>query len=159
AAIVGGGYIAVELAGVLAALGSDVEVFMRRDTLLRSFDPMLSTTLMECMQLDGIVLHPRSDVVALDGESGEVTVRTRDGESRGPYDAVFWAVGREPRSASLRLDLAGVVTDDHGYVPTDRYQRTNADGVFAVGDVTGRLALTPVAIAAGRRLADRLYGG
>ena len=158
-ALIGSGYISVELAGVMRSLGSEVELFMRRDGVLRSFDPMLSENLMECMQLDGIVLHPRTDVVALEGGPGAVTVKTRDGEQREPYDAVFWAIGREPRSASLRLDLAGVAVDERGYITTDRYQKTNADGVFAIGDVTGRLALTPVAIAAGRRLADRLYGG
>ncbi len=158
-AIIGSGYVAVEIAGVLRALDSTVELFMRREGPLRSFDPMLSETLVECLQLDGTVLHTGAVVTALEGSTGAVTLQMRDGPAQGPFDAVIWAIGREPRTGSLGLDNAGVAVDDEGYVTTDLYQRTNVDGVFALGDVTGRLALTPVAIAAGRRLADRLYGG
>ena len=75
------------------------------------------------------------------------------------FDSVLWAIGREPLTADLNLDHAGVRIDAEGFIPTDKYQCTNVDGVYAVGDVTGRQALTPVAIAAGRRLADRLFGG
>lgn len=158
-AIIGGGYVAVELAGVLRALDSKVELFMRREGPLRSFDPLLSETLVECMRLDGTVLHTGAVVTALDGHAGAVTLQMRDGPAQGPFDAVIWAIGREPRTSSLRLENASIATDGDGYVTTDLYQRTNVPGVFALGDVTGRIALTPVAIAAGRRLADRLYGG
>jgi glutathione reductase (NADPH) len=82
-----------------------------------------------------------------------------DGRQFGPFDALVWAIGWAPNSSDLGLDTAGVNMDERGFVPTDEYQVTNIDHIFALGDVTGRVALTPVAIAAGRRLADRLYGG
>ncbi len=74
-------------------------------------------------------------------------------------DAIVWAIGREPNTDTLNVDKAGVAMDDRGFIPTDKLQQTNVENIFALGDVTGREALTPVAIAAGRRLADRLYGG
>ncbi|MEE9142450.1 MAG: FAD-dependent oxidoreductase, partial [Gammaproteobacteria bacterium] len=80
-------------------------------------------------------------------------------EAFDDFDAVLWAIGRSPNTSGLWLDAAGVDTDDAGFVPTDEYQNTNVEGVYAIGDVTGRAALTPVAIAAGRRLADRLFDG
>lgn len=158
-AVVGAGYVAVELAGVFRALGSDVDLFVRGDTPLRRFDTLLSSVLVECMQADGIVVHPQSLLTGLDGEPGAISVGLEGGRSERPYDAVVWAVGRVPRTAGLGLDAAGVITDADGFVTTDLYQETNVAGVYALGDVTGRIALTPVAIAAGRRLADRLYGG
>ncbi|MCA1798386.1 MAG: glutathione-disulfide reductase [Xanthomonadaceae bacterium] len=158
-AVVGAGYVAVELAGVFRALGSKVDLFVRGDTPLRRFDPLLSSVLVECMRADGIVVRPHSALTGLKGEPGAITVGLQDGQNKGPYDAVVWAVGRVPRTAGLGLDTAGVMTDADGFVTTDLYQATNVSGVFALGDVTGRVALTPVAIAAGRRLADRLYGG
>jgi glutathione reductase (NADPH) len=82
-----------------------------------------------------------------------------DGREFEPVDAVVWAVGRSPNTASLDVDKAGVELDERGFVPTNMMQETNVENIFALGDVTGRAALTPVAIAAGRRLADRLYGG
>ncbi len=158
-AVVGGGYVAVELSGVLAALGSGVTVFMRGDRPLRNFDSLLSETLHECMREDGIDVRIGASVVALGGKAGAITVRAEDGTEEGPFDTVIWATGRNPRTGGLGLDAAGVAADDTGAVATDLYQRTNVETVFALGDVTGRVALTPVAIAAGRRLADRLYGG
>ena len=82
-----------------------------------------------------------------------------DGRRFGPFDGVLWAIGRAPNTNSLDLDAAGITYDASGFVPVDDYQRTNVEHISALGDVTGRVALTPVAIAAGRRLADRLYGG
>jgi glutathione reductase (NADPH) len=88
-----------------------------------------------------------------------LVLRAADGRSFGPVDCVLWAIGRTPNTATLDADRAGVDVDEEGFVPTDKYQQTNIENIFAIGDVTGRAALTPVAIAAGRRLADRLYGG
>jgi glutathione reductase (NADPH) len=158
-AVIGSGYIAVELAGMLQALGSQVDVFVRFDSLLRSFDEMLQTSVMESMTADGTRLHRRSIPAGVSGTPGEVTLLTKDGQKFGSYDSLIWAVGRKPETADLTLESAGVVTDSNGYIPTDPYQVTNVPGVYAVGDVTGRDALTPVAIAAGRRLADRLFDG
>jgi glutathione reductase (NADPH) len=86
-------------------------------------------------------------------------LHSEDGRAFGPYDAILWAIGRDPNVDNLALENAGVQSDEKGFIPTDKFQQTNVEHIFALGDVTGRAALTPVAIAAGRRLADRLYGG
>lgn len=158
-AVVGAGYVAVELAGVFRALGSDTELFVRGERPLRSFDPMLADTLVECMRADGVVVHPGSVLASLARSGAGISVALADGTEQGPFDAVVWAIGREPCTDGLGLDAAGVRTDEQGFITTDLYQETNVEGLYALGDVTGRVALTPVAIAAGRRLADRLYDG
>ncbi len=157
--IAGSGYVSVELAGVLHSLGAKVTVFARYDRLLRSFDDMLSDEVMAAMRDNGIeivtdfiprALRQASDGFVLDG---------KDNRSFGSYEKVMWAIGRRPRSAGLGLDRAGVDLDDFGFVATDEFQNTNVKGIYAIGDITARKALTPVAIAAGRRLADRIFGG
>lgn len=158
-AIIGAGYVAVELAGMLRALGAAVTLFSRGETVLRSFDPMLGEALCEHMDADGIDRRKGANAIGLSGKAGAVTVQLDGGAEEGPYEVVIWAVGRRPVTNGLGLDRAGIITDDAGHVQTDEFQATNVVGHFALGDVTGRLALTPVAIAAGRRLADRLYGG
>ncbi|HSV53679.1 MAG TPA: glutathione-disulfide reductase [Burkholderiaceae bacterium] len=159
-AIVGSGYVAVELAGVLNAFGARVDQLLRRDALLREFDPMIQATLAREMDALGVVVRPRVVPAALIRQGdGQLELLAEDGRRFGPYDAVIWAIGREPVTLALDLGQAGVATDPSGFVTTDAWQRTNVDNIFAIGDVTGRAALTPVAIAAGRRLADRLYGG
>ena len=157
--VAGSGYIAVELAGVLNAMGSQTRVVIRKDSVIRSFDEMLGEQLIEAMEKNGIEIETRvvpSSVVAT--EDGLV-LHAEDGRSFGPADAVLWAIGREPNTAGLELDAAGVTIDQRGFITTDKLQQTNVAHIFALGDITGRAALTPVAIAAGRRLADRLYGG
>ena len=157
--VAGSGYVAVELAGVFNALGTDTQLIVRKDSVVRSFDSMLGRELMDAMRKDGIVIDtgviPKSAEKTADG----IVVTGEDGRKFGPVDALLWAVGRGPNTGGLSLDAAGVETDARGFVPTDLYQQTNVEHIFALGDVTGRDALTPVAIAAGRRLADRLYGG
>lgn len=159
-AIVGAGYIAVELAGVLSALGSDVTLFLRGERLLSGFDELLSTTLASEMTDAGISLmssHELESVVrAADGTLSVVAAHAR---THTGFDALFWATGRVPNTEGLGLDVAGVALGAKGELSVDSYQATSARGVYAVGDVTGRRQLTPVAIAAGRRLADRLFGG
>ena len=155
-AVVGGGYIGVELAGLLRLLGSEVEMFVRGPRLLGSFDRELVERLQENYRQSGITLHLDHDVGSLArGEGDRVRV---DGGGEG-FDAVLLATGRVPNTDGLGLEAAGVDTDDTGHVRVDARQDTSADGVHAVGDVTGRVALTPVAIAAARRLMDRLFGG
>lgn len=157
-AVVGSGYIAVELAGVLNALGSDVTVFVRRDGVLRSFDPMLRELLAEAMDADGIRIVTHCVPGELRKEDEGLCFIAEDGTRHGNYDAVLWAIGRDPNT-DTDLDRVGVETDERGYIRVDDYQASNVEHVFALGDVTGKVELTPVAIAAGRRLADRLYGG
>ena len=158
-ALVGSGYIAVELGGVFAGLGSDTTVLVRKDGVLRDFDRMLRDELAGAMAQQGIRLEAAVIPSALERTAGGIQLQAEDGRQFGPFDAVVWAVGRAPNTQHLNLDAAGVAMDDNGFVPVDDYQRTNVDRVYALGDVTGREALTPVAIAAGRRLADRVYGG
>lgn len=157
-AVIGAGYIAVELAGMLHSLGSDVSLLIRKERFLREFDNLMSDTLAESMQSDGVTLLNNTTVSSLAGKPGEITINA-GGADIGPFDCVIWAIGRAPLSGPLDLHNAGVQTDDRGYIPTDKYQATNVENIFAIGDVTGREQLTPVAIAAGRRLAERLYAG
>jgi glutathione reductase (NADPH) len=158
-AIVGSGYVAAELSGVFAALGSRVTLAVRYDHVLRSFDRMLSTRLMAAMQEDGIEIVHYAVPTALEPAPEGHRIRLAGGAALGPFDAVIWAVGRVPNTGGLGLREAGVTIGEDGEVATDLRQDTNVDGIHAIGDVTGRMQLTPVAIAAGRRLADRLFGG
>ena len=158
-AIAGSGYVAAELSGVFAALGAKVTVLMRHDRMLRSFDEMLSRRLMAAMQADGIELVPDAAIGSLTAAADGRRIALADGCTRGPFECVIWAIGRTPVSSGLGLETAGVAVGGGGEIVTDLRQDTNVAGIHAVGDVTGRAALTPVAIAAGRRLADRLFGG
>lgn len=159
-AIIGAGYIAAELAGVLHALGSEVTLVLRREQLVMSFDPMLRENLMEHMRADDIEFLTNSQIVGLQRETdGTLTLHFDSGTRAGGFDTVIWAVGRAPNTRALDLNATGLAADQLGFVITDEFQETGVEGIYAVGDVTGRAALTPVAIAAGRRLADRLFGG
>jgi glutathione reductase (NADPH) len=157
-AIVGSGYIAVELAGILHALGSRVTLIVRRDTVLRTFDATLSAALTAAMQADGIELVTQAVPARLSRREA-LTLESEDGRALGPFDTLIWAIGRAPQTRSIGLEEVGVRTDAGGYVAVDAFQNTSVPGIYAVGDVTGQAELTPVAIAAGRRLADRLCGG
>jgi glutathione reductase (NADPH) len=158
-AVVGSGYVAVELAGVFNALGSETTEFLRRDGVLRSFDAMLGTEVRSAMEADGVRFETGFVPAALEKTTDGLRLQGVDGREFGSFDAVLWAVGRAPNTSGLGLDAAGVHTDEPGFVTVDAWQATNVDHIFSIGDVTGAAALTPVAIAAGRRLADRLYGG
>ena len=157
-AIIGSGYIAVELAGVLNSLGSDVCMYLRKEHLLRSFDAMLRESLLEEMLDQGIGIISRILVVEIRREEdGSLTIIDEKGQENKGFSHVIWAIGRVPNTWGMSLEAAGIETDEQGFITTDIYQKTNIDNIFALGDVTGRAPLTPVAIAAGRRLADRLY--
>jgi len=159
-AIVGAGYIAVEFAGVLNGLGAETHLVIRYGEPLRSFDASLRALVTDCMRADGVQIHGGSPVSRLERDgTGSLVLHLASGERLDGLDCVIWAIGRDPNVAALELPRAGVETDEDGFIVTDGFQDTSAAGVYAVGDVTGRAALTPVAIAAGRRLADRLFGG
>ena len=157
-AVVGGGYVAVEFAGLLRAFGCDVSLLVR-GPLLAGFDAELTDALAERMQHDGIRLIRPIEVRAARREAQGLLLDGDDMDAGGPYDAVLWAVGRVPHTEGLGLEALGVALDRRGHVPVDDYQNTACPGVYAVGDVTDRKELTPVAVAAGRKLADRLFGG
>ena len=157
-AIVGSGYIAVELAGVLKALGTDVCLYLRKEHVLREFDAMLRENLLEAMLDQGIDIMPGTQIVEVrKEEDGSLTLIDDKGHNSSGFDQLVWAIGRDPNTEGMNLDAAGIETDEQGYIITDLYQQTNVENIFALGDVTGRAPLTPVAIAAARRLADRLY--
>jgi len=157
-AIVGGGYIAVETAGMLRALGSEVTLLLRREHLLGRFDAMLREMLMEEMQDEGIGILTGVRVERIErAPDGTLAVHTTHPDHAVDCDALIWAIGRGANTEQLGLGRVGINVDEQGFIPTDAYQNTVAPGIYAVGDVTGRAALTPVAIAAGRRLADRIF--
>jgi glutathione reductase (NADPH) len=158
-AIIGSGYIACELAGAFQELGSEVHLFIRKDHLLTHFDVMLGKSLMREVRAQGMTVHEHVVPAALREESGGKTLVAQDGACFAGFDCILWAIGRESNVAGLDLEQAGIALDEASFVITDAFQNTNLAGVYAIGDVTGRAALTPVAIAAGRRLSDRLFGG
>ncbi len=158
--IVGSGYIAVETACLLDALGSEVSIMMRRLEFLNNFDVMIRRSLMEDMQNDGINIMSSIEIREVMRETdGSLTLLTDHDHRVTGVDCLLWAVGRRPNTDNLGLDAAGIAMDNMGHIPVDDYQNSNAPGIYAIGDVTGQIQLTPVAIAAGRRLADRLFGG
>lgn len=156
-AVVGAGYIAVEIAGVLNALGAETHLFVRKHAPLRQFDPLIVETLVEVMQAEGPSLHTESTPKAVvKNADGSLTLQLEDGKTQ-TVDCLVWAIGRQPATDNLNLEAAGVALDDRGYVKVDKFQNTNVDGIYAVGDNTGAVELTPVAVAAGRRLSERLF--
>lgn len=157
-AIVGAGYIAVEIAGVFNALGSETHLFVRKDRPLRQFDGDIVDVLTKVMADDGLTLHthatPKEVIKNLDNS---ITLVLEDGRTR-TVDALIWAIGRKPLTQDLGLDNAGVLTNTQGKIMTDKFQNTNVSGIYAVGDVIENgIELTPVAVAAGRRLSERLF--
>jgi glutathione reductase (NADPH) len=159
-AIVGGGYVAAELSGIFEALGSQTTLVLRHERVLRHFDAMLGAALMQIMRDEGIEIVSDALPVALRRNSaGALELQVQDGRLLGPFDSLIWAVGRTPATAGLGLEDLGVVLDPSGHVVTDAHERSSLEHLYAIGDVTIHAGLTPVAIAAGRRLSDRLFGG
>lgn len=162
-AIVGAGYIAVEFAGMFNALGTETHLFIRNDTFLRNFDPMIQESVTNEYQRLGVHLHKKSQTTKVEKDAnGKLTVTyTEAGGAETKLtdvDHLIWAIGRQPLTQDLGLETAGVKLNDKGYVVVDEYQNTNVENVYALGDVSGGVELTPVAIAAGRRLSHRLFG-
>jgi glutathione-disulfide reductase len=157
-AVIGSGYIGIELAGVLRALGSEVTVLAPSSRILRTFDTLISDTLAEEMLKQGIKLHTDFRVSSLTREENGLAVHNAE-QSLSGFDQGIWATGRIPNTDSLNLAAAGVEMLDNGVIPVDEYEQTNVPGIYALGDIIGKQQLTPVAIAAGRRLAERLYNG
>lgn len=155
--VVGGGYIGLELAGMLAALGSQTYLAFRQPKVLRTFDPMISKSIMEIYQQQ-LTLLPEHIPLALRAVENHFILDFQDKPSSPPVDLVIWAVGRALNTAALNLAALPLLTNAHGAIDVDRWQNTSQPGIYAIGDVTGQKALTPVAIAAGRRLATRLFG-
>lgn len=161
AVVVGAGYIAVELAGVLNSLGTEVHLVVRKGKALREFDPMISDALDAEMVKNGIHIHRFTQGLAkvVADDNGKKMATTVSGDTIYGADVVLVAPGRIPNVETLNLDKAGVKTGRKNYIEVDEYSNTSAENIYALGDVCGSVELTPMAIAAGRRLGDRLFGG
>ncbi|WWD20145.1 glutathione-disulfide reductase [Kwoniella shandongensis] len=158
-AVVGAGYISVELAGVFNTLGTETHLIIRRDQVLRTFDPMLSEVLVPYMEKTGMNVHKTSNVKKVEKtSSGSLLVHVDTLDKPLEVDVLLWAIGRHSNTDKLNLDKIGVQTNDKGDILVDDYQNTDVPNIYAVGDVGGKALLTPVAIAAGRRLSNRLFG-
>ncbi len=159
-AVVGAGYIAVEIAGVLNALGSETHLFVRKHSPLRSFDPMLSEQLMAVMAKEGPTLHTNSTPKAVvKNDDGSLTLELESGEQH-VVDCLIWAIGRHPSTGNIGLENTDVTMDEKGFIFVDEQQNTSAKGIYCVGDImAGGIELTPVAVKAGRLLSERLFNG
>ena len=156
--IEGAGYIGVELAGVLNSLGCKVTIVSRSGHIVSHFDEMIQRQLTETLLDEGVEIVGGCTVASVEKQADQTLSATlSNGEQLGGFDQVLWAIGRSPNVEKLNLQEIGVHCNDRGFITTDDYQQTNVEKVYAIGDVTGRAPLTPVAIAAGRRLADRLF--
>ena len=158
-AIIGSGYIAVEFAGVLNALGCDVTLLVRGSSVIRHFDSLLRDTLTKELLSSGINVINNVSVESVTRVGNELHVSCGNSLHYEGFDTLIWAVGRRPNLDGLNLSVTGVELNEKGSIKVDKYQNTNVPNLYALGDVTGHIPLTPVAVAAGRRLADRLFGG
>lgn len=172
-AIVGAGYIAVEFAGMFNALGTETHLFIRHDTFLRNFDPMIQDTITKEYEHLGIKIYKGSKASRVEKEDPSSSSSSSSNTSlklhytssnRGNgvlenIDTLVWAIGRSAEVEDLGLDQAGVAQKpEKGLIQANEYQETNVPNIYALGDVCGLIELTPVAIAAGRKLSDRLFG-
>jgi len=156
--IQGGGYIAVEFAGIFNGMGSEVTLVYRRDNILRGFDEDLRAHLRGEIERRGIRVITHQTVDAVEKVDHGLCVTLSDHESI-TVDQVMFATGRKPYTSGLGLDAAGVALDEKGAIAVDEFSRTSVPHIYAVGDVTDRVALTPVAIREGHAFADTLFGG
>jgi glutathione reductase (NADPH) len=162
-ALVGAGYIAVEFAGMFNALGTETHLFIRHEKFLRSFDPMVQDAITAEYERLGVHVHKKSSQskVEKDEKTGKLTLHYEDSNGKGKLedlDELVWAIGRSPEVEDLGLDKVGVKQNEKGQIIADEYQNTNVENIYSLGDVVGKIELTPVAIAAGRKLSDRLFG-
>lgn len=158
--VVGGGYIALEFAMLMNGLGSDVSILHQAWPVLEGFDATIQTALRRQMKSDGIHINDQGMIAKITQETDQnVTVHFEDGTKIEAVDALIWAIGRAPNTDNIGLENTSIKLDQRGMVIVDDEEKTNVDGIYAIGDIIGKAPLTPVAIAAGRRLGDRLYGG
>lgn len=157
-AVIGAGYIAVELAGVLHGLGTETHLFVRKHSPLRNFDPYIVETLVDVMAAEGPTLHTESVPHKLVKEDdSSVTLHLDNGKTHN-VDQVIWAIGRQPTTDAINVAAAGVEVNSDGFVKVDEFQNTTAKNVYAVGDIIENgIELTPVAVKAGRTLSERLF--
>ncbi|RKU00799.1 glutathione-disulfide reductase [Burkholderia sp. Nafp2/4-1b] len=158
-AVVGGGYIAVEFAGIFNGFGSHVDLFYRGEKILRGFDDDVRQFLSDEMTKQGVAIHTHAVVESIArADDGTLSVRVGD-TTHGPYDTVLYATGRVPNVDGIGLEHAGVLLDARGAIAVDGYSATSVASIHAIGDVTSRPQLTPVATRDGALLARTLFGG
>lgn len=155
-AVIGAGYIAVEMAGLLHSLGVKTDLFVRGDRPLRTFDRYIVQALVEEMERTNLPLHTHKTPSRLDKTSEGITITFEDG-SKHTAEHVLWAIGRTPNTQELNIAAASIQLTSSGHIAVNEFQETNVSGIYALGDVTGEKELTPVAIKAGRLLAERLF--
>lgn len=156
-AVVGGGYIGVELAGVLNALGSETHSLIRQTMPLRGFDHTIQETLKTLMIEEGVNVHDQTEITHIEKQQdGQLVLTLTDGNSL-TVECLIWATGRRPNTDNIGLENTQIDVTDKGLITVDKYQNTTVDGVYAVGDITGQPELTPVAVKAGRLLSERLF--
>lgn len=156
-AVIGAGYIAVEVAGVLNALGSDTHLFVRKDRPLRTFDKDIIDVLVDEMAKSGPTLHTHANATeVVKNADDSLTISFDNGETI-TVDCLIWAIGRAANTSGFGLEKTGVELTERGNIYSDAFENTSVPGIYALGDVTGKLDLTPVAIKAGRQLSERLF--
>ncbi len=158
-AVVGGGYIAVEFAGIFAGLGAKVTQFYRGDQILRGFDNDIRNHLAAEIVKKGIDLRLETNVTAIEKNDDGSLSLTLTGGGHQEVDAIMFATGREPKTHGLGLEQAGVELNDRGAIKTNAGLQTSVPNIYAVGDVRDHVQLTPVAIKEGMSFADTVYGG
>lgn len=156
-AVIGAGYIAVEVAGVLNALGSDTHLFVRKDSPLRTFDKDIVDVLVDEMAKSGPTLHTHANATeVVKNADDSLTISFDNGETI-TVDCLIWAIGRAANTSGFGLEKTGVKLTEKGTIYSDEFENTSVPGIYALGDVTGKLDLTPVAVKAGRQLSERLF--
>ena len=156
-AVIGAGYIAVEVAGVLNALGSDTHLFVRKERPLRTFDKDIVDVLVDEMAKSGPTLHTHANVTeVVKNADDSLTISFDNGETI-TVDCLIWAIGRAANTSGFGLEKTGVKLTEKGTIYSDEFENTSVPGIYALGDVTGKLDLTPVAVKAGRQLSERLF--
>ena len=156
-AVIGAGYIAVEVAGVLNALGSDTHLFVRKDCPLRTFDKDIVDVLVDEMAKSGPTLHTHANATeVVKNTDDSLTISFDNGETI-TVDCLIWAIGRAANTSGFGLEKTGVKLTEKGTIYSDEFENTSVPGIYALGDVTGKLDLTPVAVKAGRQLSERLF--
>ena len=156
-AVIGAGYIAVEVGGVLNALGSDTHLFVRKDRPLRTFDKDIVDVLVDEMAKSGPTLHTHANATeVVKNADDSLTISFDNGETI-TVDCLIWAIGRAANTSGFGLEKTGVKLTEKGTIYSDEFENTSVPGIYALGDVTGKLDLTPVAVKAGRQLSERLF--
>ena len=159
AVVVGAGYIGVELAGVMHSLGTDTHLVVRKHAPLRHFDPLIHETLVDMIHAEGCTLHNHASVEKVErNDDGTLSIHLTNDEVL-EADCLIWAIGRQPATDVIAIENTDVELTDKGMVKVDKYQNTTAENIYAVGDITGKAELTPVAVKAGRLLSERLFNG